>query len=212
MKPHRHTVQRIRPGMTVIELLVAATLAALMLATVSATIGSLSAQRRALLQEGVPQPWRQQFLRQLYWDLANARWLQAVPNQIVLVGYGGRDVVSGWPTQRPCRVAYRVRQINSRTQLVREETSLDGSKSEAQSELVCVGVRNLEIQPLDAIADVQSQRPVAVQGRIRVVLEVESQVSPVVDQVYFFGKPPPADAGQFGSPDQAPKSTPRDDS
>jgi hypothetical protein len=177
--------------MTVIELLAAATLAALLLMTVSATIGSLSTQRRALLRDGVPQPWRQQLLGQLYWDLANARWMESRPDQLVLVGYGGRDVASGFPTQRPCRVVYRVQQVGSRTQLVRDETNLESqSRSDARTELACVGVTRLDARLLDESGDIQPDGPIAVQGRIHVVLEGAGQASPLIDQVYFFGKPP----------------------
>jgi len=177
-----------RFGMTAIELLVACTLAALMIVTVSSIFASLSAQHKNLVADRGTSRWRQQLAEELHWDLGNARWFRAAPSELHLEGFCSRDFESGVPTQRPVAVVYQVRRNGRQSWLARTETHLDQNDSDnARTELVCVGVEGLVIEPLDGTArPADPARWDRVPGRLRVVLWGRDVKQPLLDRVFVF--------------------------
>lgn len=134
-----------RRAMTAIEVLVATLLATLMLASVVGVVGALARQGRAL-RAGAPGPqWQRSLAEQLLWDLRNAREMTTSPWGVRLVGYGGRDFVTGRPTGRPAEIQYYLRDAAGGRCLVRREQHLDArSTDRVRTELVCRGVDRIE--------------------------------------------------------------------
>lgn len=144
-----------RRGLTLIELVVATALAALLMAAVAGVMRSLVMQKKVLLSNDPPTPWKDRLRDQLRWDFANARRFSAEAARLRLVGYGGADFDTGALTQRPTEVVYETIDVGPRSWLVRREIHLDASTlHNRRSDIVCAGVRALvvrriEEQPVD---------------------------------------------------------------
>jgi hypothetical protein len=137
----RSAVRRRFRGLTILELLVALTLASLLLGSVSGLLKILAARRNVLVEEARFVPWHRPLLERIQGDFANARQFELAPDRLRLVGYGGKDAAARWPTHRPTDVVYRLVNAANRTWLLREETLLDDQTNRnRQTELVCSGL------------------------------------------------------------------------
>lgn len=143
-------------GMTLIELMVASALAAMLMVALTGVLRSLVIQQRTIAEGGLAMAWKDRLLEQMRWDLTNARRFSAEPSRLRLVGYGGRDFNSGNVAQRPAEVVYEVIDGNW---LVRHEIHLDASTlHNRRSDLVCKGIGAMAIRRLE-----DSDRPPAVE-------------------------------------------------
>lgn len=142
----RHT----RHGFTAIELLVATTLASALLAAVAGVLGSISAQRKALLEGEQPHAWEDRLEELVRQDFKSARRMAITSDQIRLVGYGGRDFYTLRPTLRPTEIVYSIEHTGFEYVLLRREIHLDdASNTNWREDLVCQGVRGFKIENLD---------------------------------------------------------------
>ncbi len=136
-----------RSGMTLIELLAATVLAALVMIATLGVIRSLATARKALDEAAVCQPWKRRLAEQLRADLLQSRLLKWDAQQLRLRGYAGRHPVTGVATQRPTEIVYAVRECGTRAFLVRVETALDApSLGNHRSELAAEGISHIRIQ------------------------------------------------------------------
>jgi prepilin-type N-terminal cleavage/methylation domain-containing protein len=142
------------PGFTLVELLAAMALAALLIVGVLSVVRSLGASRRVMAAQadrdgagGIDV-----LVDQLRWDLANATQVDfATPNQLQIIGHGGLDPQTKTPTCGPCTLTYAIRQVgiapHQRPWLVRQQVPPPGSASPAWSELLAGDVLGFGVQP-----------------------------------------------------------------
>jgi prepilin-type N-terminal cleavage/methylation domain-containing protein len=164
----------VRRAFTLIEMLVATMLVAMLLGAVSLTVGGLARDERAIARrQNVARDER--VLDLLRWDLMNAKSIAEGREGVTLIGHGGIDRGKLSATVRPSRVIYRVVQRGEGAGvLVREQSYLDDAiRPEKWSEIVAVGVNRIDIA---AVPGAVGEMP----ARVRVRLEFEGRV---VDQV-----------------------------
>jgi len=136
--------------MTLVELLAASALAALLMVGVVGVLRSLSTQRRVLFGDHPVDRWRGPLLEQFQWDLANARRMSAQPRGLRRGGDGGCEFDTGAVTHRPTEVIYSIRQEGGRSWLLRREIHLDASTlHNDRTELVCAGIGAMAVHRLD---------------------------------------------------------------
>jgi hypothetical protein len=182
--------------MTLVELLAASALAALLFVALSGVLRSLAIQRRTLLAGKTIEPWRVQLAQQLRWDLANARTMKSRFGDLRLVGYGSCDFVTGEPTFQRSEVVYFVQNVGKRLWLMRKETHPDDmTLDNHRTELVCTGVMDLGVISLEAddtdagfdddvVRHSSASAPLQpVPNRLRIVLVGERQGSRLLDEV-----------------------------
>lgn len=153
-----------RSAFTLIELLAATALAALLLAAGFRVIGSLGRARAVLARQEQSRTYVAETLDLLRWDLANARYMKSSPGELTLTGYGSLDPQTFAPRHRPVTVRYRLAAPGEapgeadggvgatggggRAWLVREQIDLDSSTNRNRSSaLVCAGVAGFEVSP-----------------------------------------------------------------
>jgi prepilin-type N-terminal cleavage/methylation domain-containing protein len=186
-----------RAGMTLIELLAASALAALLMVSILGVLRSLRVQSRVLLADDPVESWKLQLREQLQWDLTNARKMSWRPDRLCLRGYGGRETVTDRATLRPTEVIYSVREVGDRHWLVREEVHLDGrALHNRESRLSCEGVEALVVMPYepDNLRPPEDPRRhrvrraqvfSAVPGQVRLVFFEDDAEAPLMDEVFF---------------------------
>ena len=182
--------------MTLVELMAASALAAMLFVALSGVLRSLAIQRRTLLAGKTIEPWRVQLAQQLRWDLANARGMKSRFGELRLVGYGSCDFATGEPTFCRSEIVYFVQHIGKGRWLLRKETHPDDmTLNNHRTELVCTGVTDLGVNSLEADDDNENFDDDAVQhssasaplqpvpNRLRLVLLGEREGSRVLDEV-----------------------------
>jgi len=174
-------------GFSLIELLVATTLSAVLMGAVLIVLAGLSRDRRRI-DNAVTQPHTQSMMDRIQWDLANARTMNQSPNgqALVLVGNGGIDPQSFAPTGRLTRVIYGIVQSGKTSILVREQEYLDDPiRPEHWRDIMSIGVKSMLVIPVgndaptsddDASSGnaVNRGRTVRIASRVRVHLETVS--------------------------------------
>jgi type II secretory pathway pseudopilin PulG len=132
--------------MTLIEVVVAAALAVLMMAAVSGVLKSMRAQKAALANDAVSNHWQRALAERLRWDMVNAREMIAAPRELHLRGFCGRDPASKETTHRLVEVVYAVAENAGQSCLLRRETPLFAeSIGRTETELVAVGIGGVVI-------------------------------------------------------------------
>jgi hypothetical protein len=134
---------------TLLELLLATALTALLMIGVLAVVADLGAPEAA----AGPVPGREEArafeacLDLLHEDLTHAVAVNASKaNELTLVGYASLDGCGRERTHRPVRVRYTLEQIDGRSWLVRRQDALDVRTSEnLQRDLVCCGFRGFQL-------------------------------------------------------------------
>jgi len=140
-----HRLRRAR-GFTLVEMLLATTLAGLLIGGVLTATAALSRDRRRMeaASSGEACEVGMALIRR---DLATATALVGTPTAAAfeVIGYGGIDLRTRTPSQRLARVRYRL--VNE--VLVREQAYLDDAiRPEPWSEAVVTGVRRIELTRL----------------------------------------------------------------
>jgi hypothetical protein len=135
-----------RRGFTLLELILANVVVAILIGGVMLMISGLARERQRMASVG-PDP-ADAVTRALRWDLANAQTARLLPRGrgIVLVGQGGIDERTFSPTGRRTRVVYELRKRGNVVCLMREQMYLDDSVREQRwEEVVGVGIDRLSI-------------------------------------------------------------------
>lgn len=105
-----------RRAFTIVELLLALFLTALLTSALSMMIGQAARDRRAMLKPDVEPAWMVSVTDHLERDLHTARWWAGTDDRLVLIGLG-RD-------GRPAHIEYRWREEEHQTALLRQEQPL----------------------------------------------------------------------------------------
>lgn len=150
-------------GFTMLELLMALALSAMLMIGVMAVIAQLGAKsvRQASAHTGqAGQPGQamepgagaamESMARLMGEDIEQAEWVDATkPNQLELTGYCGLDDQGRGRLHRPVDVVYRLEQANGRTWLVRRQMLRDVlTNQNIQRDLVCGDVTGFAISPV----------------------------------------------------------------
>jgi prepilin-type N-terminal cleavage/methylation domain-containing protein len=136
---------RVERGFSLVEILLATTLAAMLMGAVLTATAALSRdrQRMELAEPAARSTGAFDLLRR---DLANGATLvgQPGPGGFVVIGHGGLDASTFQPNGRLCRVAYRV----EGGVLTREQDFLDDPiRPDRWREIVGVNVRRIDLTP-----------------------------------------------------------------
>ena len=108
---------------TMVELLAATALSAMLMIGVLGVIGVIGERASSPLTL-IDQPPDDALLRQLRWDLSHARSICVEGDRLLLRGYGGL-ADDGRPAHRPADVSYAVALLGQRPWLVRRQSELD---------------------------------------------------------------------------------------
>lgn len=135
---------------TLIEVLAALTLVAMLMLVLMVVIGRMNDSiRRGEALEDDPRMADGRLINLLRHDLIHAQSVEGDGNDIVIVGYGGLDRVTHAATHGPVRITYRNCQTSADEAvpfLVREQVDLDDlTNRDASIELVGIGIRGFRI-------------------------------------------------------------------
>jgi len=133
-------------GMTAIELLVATSLAALLMVAVIGILARVSRTRAYLLETSPPRAWRVQCEALLQQDFANSKLLEIGGAGFALEGYAGADLATGVPSHRRSRIEYFIVGGNT-TWLLRRERHLDAQPGyDGRCDLLSPDIVSLDLQ------------------------------------------------------------------
>ncbi|HEY7115771.1 MAG TPA: prepilin-type N-terminal cleavage/methylation domain-containing protein [Tepidisphaeraceae bacterium] len=137
---------------TLVEMLLAVTISAVLIGGVLAATAALSRDRRRMeaRESAAQSPAVTDLVRR---DLASGIALIGSPSSegFELIAFGGVNPKSLGPTQRLARVVYR---LTHRGLLIREQSWLDDPiRPDRWSELVATGVKRLELTPISTDAE-----------------------------------------------------------
>lgn len=183
---HHPTVRwRRRPprGLTAVELLVATTLAAMLLVGILGVLTTLHTHSRELMQDARTQPWSQLLADGLRRDLSNARQMTVAHNRLVLTGYLGTRA-AGHGTLRAAEVTYQVVSVGDYLCLVRDERPLgEVSNLLPTRQLVATGITHFQcVLPGGAHADDRFTGALPASCRVR--FYDDSSTHPAADVVW----------------------------
>ena len=177
-----------RRAFTLIELLAASALAAVLMLVMFQVIGSLGRARTALARSeaggaAAQSPWKSDLLDAVRWDLANADTAKFEADRIVLTGHGSLNRRTLARSHEPVTVTYSIerRGRGDGGCLVRRQMPRGGATNDrGWSEVVCVGVSRFGLEPLQSAGLLGLRRdPLA--GPLRVRLEGRGGV--LIDEV-----------------------------
>jgi prepilin-type N-terminal cleavage/methylation domain-containing protein len=135
---------------TLIELLAATALGAMLMAAVLVVVGSAVSQEMAMreAESDLLVPTRVADL--MRWDLEQSRNISIGDSRIALEGYGAIRAEDLASVHRPATVVYRLHRIAERSFLVREQIRPDQITSRnAWLELICADVNRFELKPVE---------------------------------------------------------------
>lgn len=153
------TLKKQRTGLTLVELLVALTLSAMLMAVLLGMVSRHSRMNKRLIEKTPSHPWRSLLRTQLQEDYSGCRH--------VIVG---RDslLIDGYSRSGPTRVRYSIVSDQETNWLYREQTSLLGVRTnEVNRELVCRSVSGF-------LAKTELSTDIA-PGTLRLQLDVNEQ-------------------------------------
>ena len=132
---------------SLIELLVATALSAVLMAAVLAILSGIARDRRRLTAvESVPRS--QAMVDRIQWDLTNAQSLSPSPDgqSLELIGHGGIDNKTLAPNGRLASVSYLIYPDGVTSYLVREQKYLDDPVApNPWRELIAVGITDFQV-------------------------------------------------------------------
>jgi hypothetical protein len=164
-----------RKAFTILELLAATALTALLMVAVLHVVGTIGASRAALARQADAGAWRADLLDQLRRDLTNASKVSFGQNSMTLAGHGALDARTLELRHEPVTVVYGLSVIDGRSWLVRRQAPRDGlSNAPAWGELICPDITGLAIVrvngPAGAIVAAPSAMPEDVPAAVTVLL------------------------------------------
>ena len=170
MKVWRHPL-----GFTLIEMVAAAALAAILLGAALAVFSGIARDRARLVASQTYEVENNAALFELLRkDIASATSMTFDHNVLVLQSFGSLDPATLESVDRPSRVTYRLLTDSSPPQLIREQLFMDEPAPRLIKGLLAVGMTRFDVQRLsDRVGDLpsdgttQPNRPDNLQGRRR---------------------------------------------
>lgn len=114
----------VRRGLTMVEMLAATLLAALLMSAVLGVLKAVTSHQKAFTR-GLQESWQPHLCALLEWDLCNSKTVLLTSDGFELRGFAGRDLVSGMPLHCRTSIQYAVKKVRDESWLVRTETHLD---------------------------------------------------------------------------------------
>jgi hypothetical protein len=137
-----------RKAFTILELLAATALTALLMVAVLQVIGSIGRTRAAMSRQSADGPWKADLLDALRRDLVNSSGIRYEANAVTLTGHAALDPLTLDPVHEPVVVTYGVTTRANRTWLYRRQAPRDGFRgSPAWSELLAPDVARFTLRP-----------------------------------------------------------------
>lgn len=140
-----------RSAFTLIEMLLATILTAVLMVGVLAVIARIAnpMQHASDIDTDATPYVESEMLVQIFAaDLAHARTIHALPGELRLMGYTSLEPQRRTRTQRPTHIHYRVASVDRQPWLLRDEYPLDGqTKSISHTELIAQGVTRIALDP-----------------------------------------------------------------
>lgn len=174
---------------TLVELLAATLLSALLMVAMLLVVAGLGRDRREMTRRAaadVPM----ELTEVLRWDLLAARTIQVREGAVILSGYGSLDAKTlAAASHRPVQVIYEVRQLGDRRWLIRRQQD-PGKPKTASAELVCAGVKAIAAVPIE-ITDGPAKEPkpaelakgpVAMTGQVRLSITFDTPGRKAIDE------------------------------
>jgi hypothetical protein len=134
-----------RRGLTMVEVLAATLLTALLMSAVLGVLKAVTGHQKAFTR-GLAESWQTPLQNLLEWDVNNSKTVVSTNDGFELRGFAGRDLVSG--TSLHCRtsILYAVRKVRDESCLVRIETHLDAPNLDSERrELVLSRVERISL-------------------------------------------------------------------
>lgn len=134
-----------RGGFTMLEVLCATALSAMLMVAVMGLVAGLSRHERILRDKSPQRDWQRKLARQLNADFERAWSLAPLSDGFQLTGPLGRDRATGMPTWKTARASYRVLESPMGPVLVRELATDINRSSSSHTEVACVGAVAMEL-------------------------------------------------------------------
>jgi hypothetical protein len=173
---------------TLVELLAASALAAVLMVVLFQVIVSLGRSRAALAaaagdgRTGPHAAWKADLLDTLRRDLANATEVRVGRDEVEITGHGSLDRQTLAAAHEPVTVVYGLVGPAGRASLVRRQSPRGGvTNDRAWSELVCANVSRFSLEPVSTarIAIVRPD-PLTTPLRLRIASETETLLDEVI--------------------------------
>lgn len=166
-----------KSGFTLVELLAALMLAALLMAGMTGIAGHLAKQKRQLEATHNPLAWLVQLEERLSRDYRNCSRILVRPRSIELRGFSYTHFGSGRAEHLPVEVRYELVRQQTGDLLVRTERHLDEVAGKNQRrELLCIGVERFEL-----VSDLELDVPPGVlELNLKGIAEERSFLIPIV--------------------------------
>lgn len=143
-----------RKAFTILELLAATALTAVLMTAVLKVVGSLGRSRAALALHADVAPWRADLFDTIRRDLSNSAQANFRPDGMVLIGHGAIDPATMSTIDQPVTVTYRLADVDGHCWLVRTQAARGGpTDAPAWSELLCPDVAAFTVRPVGGLAD-----------------------------------------------------------
>ncbi len=189
-RPPRRRSRQSRDGFrafTAVELLVAITLATMLMAGILGLLTTLSSHCRQLARDSRGEPWQAILAQLLRRDLANARHVVIAPHRIVLTGYLGTAGLRHDSTLRAAEVTYRLTPLGDIPCLLREERSLDSlSNALASRQLVATGISGFQCT-MAGISQADGAYSGPLPGHCRIRFFADSSAVPLFELIWVEG-------------------------
>jgi len=151
--PNRHRRSHSQ-GFTMIELLAASTLTAMMMAFVLSAVSGLAVRQKKLAKTETSPSWEKLLIEQFHWDLTNAEIVEVQADRLLITGFGSRDWKTGNPTQQRAEIVYEVLRTNRQSRLMRHETHVSElTNINRRSQLMALGITSLIITFPDEVTN-----------------------------------------------------------
>ena len=178
------------PGFTLVELLAATALSAVLMLAVLQVLGSLGRSRVAMERRAAAAaPWREDLTEMLRRDLGGATGVRYAANGIVLAGHAALRPGSLAPADEPVTVTYGLAEIHGRNWLCRRQVGRAGvsGAGEPWTEFLCPDVAGFEVTPAGALVPVDPKggdksdlQPLPAAASVRVTLADGSVIEQVL--------------------------------
>ena len=170
-----------RRAFTLLELLAATALSALLMVAVLHVLGTIGRDRRTMAANPGPQVWRADLLDTVRRDLAGSTGVRNGNNALTLTGQAALDRRTLAPRDEPVTVTYSLTTLHGRTWLTRRQASRNGRGNEsAWMELICPDIVAFSVRPIDAepapLLDEAADAPRAVPASVVVRIEIAGEV------------------------------------
>jgi hypothetical protein len=141
-----------RKAFTLVELLAANALAALLIVAILSVVGALGRDRRAhaaLNHDRTTQTTNDNLFRLIQWDFSNATGWRSVDGAYFFQSHGSLDPQTLAPTNLPVTVRYELNESAGKRWLTRSQTPRDKTSDGAWSAPLCADVADLTFVPAD---------------------------------------------------------------